>query len=122
MKRVIKLTVALALSTSVLVAAPALADEGEPLAGCQPGTAQSQGASGIAGWQLMSESEYADYLIETFGSEPYPGAAEDRAEITYDFCDKNGDDYACVLKQDFPTNAAGFSVSLLVEDNHYPNG
>jgi hypothetical protein len=122
MKRVIKLTVALALSTSVLFAAPALADEGEPLAGCQPGTEQSQGKNGIGEWQLMSQSEYADYLIETFGSEPYPGAAEDRAEITYDFCDKNGDDYACVLKQDFPTNAAGFSVSLLAEDNHYPNG
>ena len=122
MKRVIKLTVALAFSTSVMFATPALADEGEPLAGCQPGTAQSRGASGIAGWQLMSESEYVEYLIETFGEEPYPGAAAARAAITYDFCDKNGDDYACVLKQDFPTNASGFSVSLLVEDNYYPNG
>lgn len=120
MKRTIRLAIVLALAASALFATPALADEGDPLGDCQPGTEHAIGTTGIEEWQLLSQAEYADFLIETFGAEPYPGAAEDRAEVTYAFCDKNEDGYACVLKQTFPANASGFSVSLLAEDNHYP--
>lgn len=102
-------------------AAPAFASEGDPAGGCQPGTASAADEAGIGPWQLLSQADYADLLKATFG-EPYPGAAEDRAEQTYAFCDKNDDGYACVLKQTFPSNSAGFTYSLLIEDNHFPDG
>jgi hypothetical protein len=102
-------------------AAPALAAEGDPAGGCQPGTGDAVGATGIGAWQLLSQAEYAELLKATF-EEPYPGAAEERAGVTYAFCDKNDDGYACVLKQTFPSNAAGYTYSLLVEDNHFPDG
>lgn len=121
MRRTTKLIIAAGLMAGMLfAAAPALADAGDPVATCQPGTAEAEGATGVGAWQLLSRGEYAELLIATFGEEPYPGAAEDRAEATYAFCDKNEDGYACVLKQTFPANAAGFTFSLLVEDNHYP--
>jgi len=100
-------------------AAPALAAEGDPVGACQPGTSYAVGAPGIGAWQLLSQAEYADLLDATFG-EPYPGAAEERAAITYAFCDRDGDGYACVLKQTFPSNNAGFTFSLLIEDNNFP--
>lgn len=104
----------------LMTAAPALAAEGDPVGECQPGTAYAVGATGIGAWQLLSQAEYAELLEATFGEEPYPGAAEDRAAATYAFCDKNDDGYACVLKQTFPSNEAGFTFSLLIEDNHFP--
>ena len=120
MRRIPILIIALGLAAGMLfMAAPALAGEGEPVGACQPGTASANGATGVEAWELLSQSDYAELLRATF-DEPYPGAAEIRAAATYDFCDKNDDGYACVLKQTFPTNAAGFTYSLLVEDNHYP--
>jgi len=114
--------IGLGLITGMLFAAtPALGVEGDPVGGCQPGTAYAAGATGIDAWQLLSEAGYAQLLKDTF-EEPYPGAAEDAARRTYAFCDKNEDGYACVTKQTFPSNNAGFTYSLLTEDNHFPLG
>ena len=122
MRRTTGLIIAAGLIAGMLfAAAPAFADSGDPVAACQPGTANAEGATGVGAWQLLSQDEYAELLVATFGEEPYPGAADDRAAATYALCDKNEDGYACVLEQTFPTNASGFTVSLLTEDNHYPS-
>ena len=99
--------------------ASAFADEGHPVGTCQPGTANARGATGVEEWHLLSQSESAELLRATF-DEPYPGAAEERASVTYAFCDKNEDGYACVLKQTLPANGSGITYALLAEDNHYP--
>jgi hypothetical protein len=120
MRTATSLIIAIGLMAGMLSAtATAFADEGAPVGTCQPGTANAQGAPGVGEWQLLSQSEYAELLRATFG-EPSPGAAEERAEVTYAFCDKNDDGYACVLKQTLPANASGITHALLTEDNHYP--
>jgi hypothetical protein len=60
----------------------------------------------------MTVEEYAAALIETFGGEPYPGAALERAQATYDFCDHNEDGKACVMLQTFPATV------FTIVDNH----
>ena len=120
MRTATSLIIAAGLMAGMLSAtATAFAYEGDPVATCQPGTANTQGVPGVGEWQLLSQNEYAELLKATF-DEPYPGAAEERASVTYVFCDKNEDGYACVLKQTLPANASGITYALLAEDNHYP--
>jgi hypothetical protein len=68
-------------------------------------------------WQLLSLEEYAQLLVEALKAPSYEEALE-RAETTYDFCDINGDNYACVMTQNLPNDASGSSQWFLVEDNH----
>jgi hypothetical protein len=111
----------LAVAAVMLIAAtlPAYADNGgTPEAGCQPGA----GNDLMGNWQLMSLEEYAQLLVEKSKSAPSYEEALERAKATYAFCDKNGDNYACVMEQHLPNDANGSSLWFLIEDNHFPFG
>jgi hypothetical protein len=106
-------------ATMLLVTAlPAQANNaGAPVVGCQPGA----GNDLMGNWQLMSLEEYAELLVEKSKSASYEEALQ-RATATYAFCDKNGDNYACVMEQHLPNDASGSSLWFLIEDNHFPFG
>ena len=76
----------------------------------------------MSSWQLMSLEEYAQYLVEYANSNPTEEEAFARATATYAFCDKNMDDYACVMTQHLPNDANGSDLWFLIEDNHFPFG
>jgi hypothetical protein len=46
---------------------------------------------------LLSVEEFAEFLVDVFDYETYEIALE-RAKATYEFCDINGDNYACVMQ------------------------
>ena len=57
-----------------------------------------------------------DGLIDTWGELLIASA-----QATWDFCDHNGDGFACVLVQEFPVDQPPFSLTIL--DNHpFPSG
>lgn len=110
----------LSISAAILLAAvsPVSAANGTaPTAGCQPGA----GNDLMGSWQLLSLEEYADLLNKEYNAPNYESALA-RATATYAFCDKNGDNYACVMTQNLPNDANGSDTWLLVEDNHFPFG
>lgn len=120
-KIVITLAVSLAVATPVVLstASPSFAANGTaPAAGCQPGA----GNDLMGNWQLMSLEEYAHLLVEKSKSAPSYEEALERAKATYAFCDKNGDNYTCVMEQHLPNDANGSSLWFLIEDNHFPFG
>ncbi len=111
--------VAIAAGFLLTMAPPAHADNaGAPVAGCQPGA----GNDLMSNWQLLSLEEYAQLLVDSSKSEPTWDQALDRATATYAFCDKNGDNYACVMTQHLPNDANGSDTWFLIEDNHFPFG
>jgi len=103
------------ISSVGLAAAPAApaANGQRPVNGCQPGADNGI----VQEWQMLSLEQYAQLLFEEFSAPDYASALE-RATATYAFCDHNGDNYACVMQQNLPTDANGSSRWLLVEDNH----
>lgn len=105
-------TLAMAAAMLMLVAPAALAEEG-PETGCPVGTANSDSAQ-VGEWELLSQAEFAALLMDEYGYTDFE-AADQRATLTYDFCDKNDDGYACVMKQNLP---AGGGSHWLAEDNH----
>ena len=97
----------------LLTAVPlALAANGQaPENGCQPGANNHR----VQGWQLFSRDEFADYLM----GRGYPEEnAVQQSIVTYAFCDHNNDGYACVMEQNLPNDASGYSSYWLAEDNH----
>ena len=109
-------TLAIVLAAALLLAtaSPSFAAEGTaPDAGCQPGA----GNDLMGYWQLLSLEEYAQLLYEV-GKAPDFASALERATATYDFCDRDGDGYACVMEQKLPNDSSGSSLWFLVEDNH----
>ena len=76
----------------------------------------------MSSWQLMSLEEYAQFLVDNSKSNPTQEEAIARATATFAFCDKNGDNYACVMTQSLPNDANGSDTWFLVEDNHFPFG
>ncbi|MEJ2487369.1 MAG: hypothetical protein P8Y68_16715 [Anaerolineales bacterium] len=116
MKRTIAIfAVAIAAGFLLAMASPAHADNaGAPAAGCQPGA----GNDLMGSWQLLSLEEYAQLLVEKSKSAPSYEQALARATATYAFCDKNGDNYACVMTQNLPNDANGSDTWFLIEDNH----
>ena len=116
MKQIGTITLAVAIAAILLLATvtPSLAENGAaPERGCQPGADNDI----IGSWQLLSLEEYAQFLVDEFNAPSYELALE-RATITYSFCDHNGDNYACVMEQNLPTDANGSSHWVLIEDNH----
>ena len=114
-------TLAIVLTAALLLAtaSPSFAAEGTaPDTGCQPGA----GNDLMGNWQLMSLEEYAQLLVEKSKSSPSYEEALERAKATYAFCDKNGDNYTCVMEQNLPNDANGSSLWFLIEDNHFPFG
>jgi hypothetical protein len=112
------LAVALAGAAAILLvtASPSLASNGTaPDTRCQPGADNQI----VEGWQLLSLEEYADQLFKV-GSAPTYDSALDRATVTYNFCDRNGDNYACVMEQNLPNDSSGSSHWFLIEDNNFP--
>ena len=111
--------VVIAAAMGLATTLPAQADPlGTPLADCQPGA----GNDLMSSWQLMHLEEYAQLLYERAnGSRSYEEALE-RASATYAFCDKNGDNYACMMTQNLPNDANGSDTWFLIEDNHFPFG
>ena len=108
--------VAIAASMLLATAFPVQANGGAPVADCPPGA----GTDLMSSWELMSLEEYATYLFENSKSNPTKEEADARAAATYAFCDKNGDNYACVMTQYLPTDANGSDTWFLIEDNHFP--
>ena len=119
MKRYLMIfAIAIAAGFLLTLASPAQADHGNvPVANCPPGA----GNDLMGSWQLMSLEEYAQLLYDEFNAPDYESALT-RAQATYAFCDKNGDNYACIMEQNLPNDANGSSRWLLVEDNHFPFG
>lgn len=109
------LTMALAILL-VAVSPVSAANGAAPTAGCQPGA----GNDLMGSWQLLSLEEYALLLVEKSKSAPSYEEALQRATATYAFCDKNGDNYACVMTQNLPNDANGSDTWFLIEDNHFP--
>jgi hypothetical protein len=109
--------VAIAASMLLATAFPAFANGDAPLADCQPGA----GNDLMSSWELMHIEEYAQLLVDS-GKYPDLESAQARAAITYGFCDKNGDNYTCVMQQHLPNDANGSSLWFLIEDNHFPFG
>lgn len=108
--------VAIAASMLLATAFPAQADSSVPLADCQPGA----GNDLMSNWELMSLEQYAQYLVDNSKANPTYEQALARATATYAFCDKNGDNYACVMTQYLPNDANGSDTWFLIEDNHFP--
>lgn len=99
------------------IASPAHADNaGAPAAGCQPGA----GNDLMGSWQLLSLEEYAQLLVEKSKRSPTYEEALEQAKATYAFCDKNGDNYTCVMEQHLPNDANGSNLWFLIEDNYFP--
>lgn len=117
MKQIITtLAVALAVALAILLvtASPSFATNGTaPDAGCQPGANNQI----VEGWQLLSLEEYANLLFKEGSAPTYENALE-RATVTYNFCDHDGDNYACVMEQNLPNDASGSSHWFIIEDNH----
>jgi hypothetical protein len=116
MKRKITITILTLVAAAILLTATpaALAADGlAPEDECQPGADNQI----IEGWQLLSLEEYAKLLVEEGSASDYESALE-RATATYAFCDRNGDNYACVMEQNLPNDASGSSLWFLIEDNH----
>ena len=110
--------VVMAAAMLLATAFPVQANGDTPLGDCQPGA----GNDLISTWKLMSLEEYAQLLYERAnGTRTYDEALA-RASVTYGFCDKNGDNYACVMTQHLPNDANGSDNWLLIEDNHFPFG
>jgi len=110
MKKVIILHLAIAATMLLAVAQPAFAANGNaPERGCQVGANNEI----VGEWQLFSEGEFADYLVERFDYDE--DIAEKRAAAVWAFCDHNKDGDACVMEQKLPPNDTRF---WLVEDNH----
>jgi hypothetical protein len=108
-------TLALAGSLMLLATATAVADDRE-VPGCPSGptlNAQTHQAN-VKPWELMSLDEFVAYLSTGRYTEE---EAMGRAIITYDFCDKNDDDHACVMLQPLPGG-----TYWLAEDNHKAQG
>ncbi len=115
-KIVLTLAVALVVAATVLLstASPSFAAKGKaPVAGCQPGADSGL----ITQWQLLSLEEYAQLLYQV-GKAPDLESAIEWANVTYAFCDRNGDNYTCVMEQNLPNDANGSSHWFLIEDNH----
>ena len=110
-----KITILTITAVLLLVTAlPALAANGKrPENGCQPGANNDI----VKSWQLFSREEYANFLYFEWGA-PSMEIALAAADRTYNFCDHNGDGYACVMQQHLPNDANGSSKWLLIEDNH----
>jgi hypothetical protein len=117
MKRIITtLAMAFAVAAAMVLAmvSPSIAANGTPpVTGCQPGGDNQI----VEGWQLLSLNEYADLLVDE-GHAPNYESALASATATYAFCDRNEDNYACVMKQNLPNDASGSSLWFLIEDNH----
>lgn len=118
--RITSMATLLALTAAFLATAipAALAEEPVPVAYCQPGTAGGSTAH-VSAWALMTESQFADLLVEEFNA-PSQDLADGAAKATFDFCDKNEDRFACVLTKK-QTGANFHSGGWLAEDNNYPN-
>lgn len=113
MKQIITILI---IAAGILLATPTpsfAADGTAPEALCQPGADNQI----IQGWRLLSLEEYAQELVDFGRFSDYASALE-RATITYNFCDRNGDNYACVMEQYLPNDANGSSHWWLIEDNH----
>ena len=107
----------IALTILLVAVSPVSAANGTtPSTGCQPGA----GNDLMGSWQLLSLEEYAQLLVEKSKSNPSYEEALKRATATYAFCDKNGDNYACVMTQHLPNDANGSDTWFLIEDNHFP--
>jgi hypothetical protein len=110
----IAIAILLVAASPSFAATPMVAVNGTaPDAECQPGADNDI----VSGWMLLSLEQYAAFLVEEHGVPSYEMALE-IAERTYAFCDHNGDNYACVMEQNFPNDASGSSNWLLIEDNH----
>lgn len=102
----------------VVTVLPALAGNGAPpAAGCQPGADNGI----IEGWQMLNLEEFAQFLVDDFSYPDY-GIALARATATFAFCDHNGDNYICVMEQNFPNDSSGSNHWWLAEDNHLFGG
>ena len=113
-----KLIITTLAVAAVMLLAPVLpayaGNGGAPVAGCQPGSNNQI----VESWQMLSLEEYAALLVEE-GSAPNYESAVERATVTYNFCDHNGDNYACVMEQNLPNDSSHW---FLIEDNHLFGG
>jgi hypothetical protein len=98
---------------ALAMTSPALAAQGAaPDSECQVGADNQH----IEEWQLLSSEEFALFITDEFNIPS--DIAPLIATATYNNCDRNGDDYACVMVQNLPNDANGSSKWWLVEDNH----
>lgn len=119
MKRTITITV-LAATMLLAAATAALAthvdDTSHDEAGygtqeCRPGADNDL----IGSWELMNVEDFiAEYLAVT-GRNLDP----ERADATWDFCDKNRDGLLCVMKQLFPDGAPGTGSWNLLDNRPF---
>lgn len=123
-RRIAGMITTVTVTTAMMLASvPAMAQE--PVAECQPGpsngaTGSSVNASSVSEWDLVSLEQFAGFLANRYDVTIEEARA--RATITFDFCDKNLDGYACLQTKQRTVEDVQYSGGWLVEDNNYQLG